>query len=74
MWLVLAVSFRGLAIAGLWSGGEGMGADMRALIWFGTLALLLRFVAELPATLLFRRLTPAIASTSSDVLLRHYFE
>jgi hypothetical protein len=47
MWLVLAVSFQGLAIAGFWSGGEGTGADIRALIWFGTLALLLRFVAEL---------------------------
>ena len=41
-WLVLSVSYYGLAIAGFWSGGEGLGADIRGLVWYGTLALLLR--------------------------------
>jgi len=42
-WLVLSVSFHGLAIAGFWSGGEGLGADVRGLVWYGALALLLRW-------------------------------
>jgi hypothetical protein len=46
-WLVLSVSYYGLAIAGFWSGGEGLGADVRGLVWYGTLALLLRWGTEI---------------------------
>ena len=46
-WLVLSVSYYGLAIAGFWSGGEGLGADVRGLIWYGTLALFLRWGTEI---------------------------
>jgi hypothetical protein len=46
-WLVLSVSYYGLAIAGFWSGGEGLDADVRGLIWYGTLALLLRWGTEI---------------------------
>jgi len=46
-WLILSVSYYGLAIAGFWSGGEGLGADVRGLVWYGTLALLLRWGTEI---------------------------
>jgi hypothetical protein len=46
-WLVLSVSYYGLAIVGFWSGGEGLGADVRGLVWYGTLALLLRWGTEI---------------------------
>jgi hypothetical protein len=46
-WLVLSVTYYGLAIAGFWSGGEGLGADVRGLVWYGTLALLLRWGTEI---------------------------
>jgi hypothetical protein len=49
-WLVLSVGFRGLAIAGILSGGEGLVADLRALCWYGALALLLRTCAEVLIT------------------------
>jgi uncharacterized protein DUF1266 len=45
-WIVLSVSFQGLAIAGFWSGGEALGADVRALVWYGTLAFSLRWATE----------------------------
>src|SRR5258708_18566979 len=45
--LVVSVSFHGLAIAGFWSGGEGLGADVRGLVWYGTLALFVRLATEL---------------------------
>jgi hypothetical protein len=49
-WMVLSVSFQGLAIAGFWSGGEALGADVRGLIWYGTLALFLRWATEIIMT------------------------
>jgi hypothetical protein len=49
-WLVLSVSLHGLAIAGFWSGGEALEADVRGLVWYGTLALLLRWITEIIIT------------------------
>jgi hypothetical protein len=49
-WLVLSISLHGLAIAGFWSGGEALGADLRGLIWYGTLALLVRLAGEIILT------------------------
>ncbi len=46
LWIVVAVSFHGLAIAGFRSGEEGLGADVSALTWYGTGALLLRAATE----------------------------
>lgn len=46
-WLALSVSYYGLAIVGFWSGGEGLAADVRGLVWYGTLALLLRWGTEI---------------------------
>ncbi len=46
-WLVLSISLHGLAIAGFWSGGEGLSADVRGLIWYGALAWLIRLATEL---------------------------
>jgi len=43
-WIVLTISFHGLAIAGFRSGKEGIGADVQTLIWYGAAALLLRAV------------------------------
>jgi len=45
-WMVLSVSLHGLAIAGFWSGGEALAADVRGLVWYATLALLLRWATE----------------------------
>jgi Protein of unknown function (DUF1266) len=45
-WIVVTVSFHGLAIAGFNSGNEGLGADIQTLAWYGMLALLLRTVTE----------------------------
>jgi len=47
---VLSVSFHGLAVAGFWSGGEGLGADVRGLVWYGSVALLLRWGTEIIIT------------------------
>ena len=60
-WLILSISFHGLAIAGFWSGGEGREADVRGLIWYGTLALLVRLATELILT------TSALRVASADV-------
>jgi len=60
-WLVLSISFHGLAIAGFWSGGEGREADVRGLVWYGTLALLVRLATELILT------TSALRAASADV-------
>ncbi len=46
-WLTLSIYFHGLAIAGFWSGGEGLGAALRAITWYGSLAWLLRAGTEL---------------------------
>jgi hypothetical protein len=45
-WIVVTISFHGLAIAGFRSGNEGMGADVQTLLWYGTGALLLRAASE----------------------------
>ena len=45
-WIVVTVSFHGLAIAGFQSGNEGIGADVQTLVWYGTVALLLRAATE----------------------------
>jgi hypothetical protein len=61
-WLVLSVSFHGLAIAGFWSGGEALGADVRGLLWYGTLALLLRWAtAIMMSTVELRAIVPDLA-------------
>ena len=61
-WLVLSVSYYGLAIAGFWSGGEGLGADVRGLVWYGTLALLLRWGTEIViASSAWRAIVPNIS-------------
>ena len=61
-WLVLSVSYYGLAIAGFWSGGEGLGADVRGLVWYGTLALLLRWGTEIViASAEWRAIAPEIS-------------
>jgi len=49
-WMILSVSLHGLAIAGFWSGGEALAADVRGLVWYGTLALLLRWATEIIMT------------------------
>jgi len=53
-WIVVTVSFHGLAITGFHSGNEGTGADIQTLAWYGMLALLLRTVTE------FMLLTPEL--------------
>ena len=61
-WLVLSVSYYGLAIAGFWSGGEGLGADVRGLVWYGTLALLLRWGTEIViASSVWRAVAPNVS-------------
>ena len=66
-WLVLSVSYYGLAIAGFWSGGEGLGADVRGLVWYGTLALLLRWGTEIILT------APQWRAIVPDLPLRRIF-
>jgi len=46
LWIVVTISFHGLAIAGFRSGVEGIGADILTLGWYGTGALLLRAATE----------------------------
>ncbi|HSR08701.1 MAG TPA: DUF1266 domain-containing protein [Bryobacteraceae bacterium] len=58
-WIVVTVSFHGLAIAGFNSGDEGTGADIQTLAWYGTLALLLRAGSE------FMLLTPELRAAVS---------
>ena len=60
-WLVLSISVHGLAIAGFWSGGEALGADLRGLIWYGTLAFLVRLATEIILT------TSALRAAAADV-------
>jgi hypothetical protein len=45
-WLVLSVQFRGLDIAGFWSGVEGWSAMITAFTWYGPAALALRIALE----------------------------
>ena len=58
-WIVVTVSFHGLAIAGFNSGDEGTGADIQTLAWYGMLALLLRAATE------FMLLTPELRAAVS---------
>jgi uncharacterized protein DUF1266 len=46
-WLSLSIHFHGLEIAGFWSGSEGLGAALRAITWYGSVAWLLRAITEL---------------------------
>ena len=46
-WLALSVVLNGLAIAGFWSGGEGLAADIRALLWYLPAAVAMRVAMEL---------------------------
>jgi hypothetical protein len=60
-WLVLSVSFQGLAIAGFWSGGEALGADVRGLMGWGGLALLVRWATAIIMS------APALRSVVPDL-------
>jgi hypothetical protein len=56
------VSFFGLSIAGFWSGGEALGADVRGLMWYGGLALLLRWAtAIIMSTPVLRAVVPDLS-------------
>jgi len=46
-WLGVSIYFHGLEIAGFWSGAEGLGADLRAITWYGSSACVLRTITEL---------------------------
>jgi hypothetical protein len=58
-WIVVTVSFHGLAITGFNSNNEGTGADIQTLAWYGMLALLLRTATE------FMLLTPELRAAVS---------
>jgi hypothetical protein len=60
-WMILSVSFHGLAIAGFWSGGEALGADVRGLVWYASLALLVRLATEIVMT------TPGLRAIVPDL-------